>query len=136
MNYSSLIQKELHKLLKTAGLDSSLNGLTSLRFRSYLKRGADMMRDGWRIDPDKSAESGRRRFLLGDEKVGQILELDRSGGTACLISYSYKAGIRQTMEFDLRATQVTSNRLDMISPQAVHSFEVSSDGRRHRLEQE
>lgn len=136
---SSSVLPSLLTRLRESGQSMAIATLASRRFERYLKRSADLLRDGWSLCSGERA-SDHVLYRLGSERmVHQVLRYQRSLKTMTLTTVDPRHSYSQTVVFDLRTRRVVKNEVSHQSERGYlrHAF-CGEPGheRLHRINEE
>lgn len=106
--YSARVLPNMEKGFRDRGLLTALITLESPRFRSYLKKPANLLHDRW--DFVGRGDNREVIYSLGTPRgLRQELTISPRQGHASLHTSDPSSGAEQTMVFDLRNKRVVSN---------------------------
>ncbi len=138
-NFSTYVLPALLGKLREAGHLTAITNVQSTRFKRYLKKPAQMLRDGWRLEADP--DSKERVYTLGlAHGMHQEMRVDREKAQVEIKTVASRGQQSQKIVFCMRQKGVVHNfietKLDDVVSEHVYISIPNSEGLLRRIEKE
>ena len=136
-NFSTFVLPALINKLKDAGLITAISNVKSTRFKRYLKKPAQMLRDGWKLDADPASPE-RVYTLGGNHGFHQEMRVHREKKQVEILTVSHRGEQSQRIIFCMREKGVVENtietKFDDSTAEHVYISIPNSEGLLRRVE--
>lgn len=137
--YSTAVVPTMVKGVRSAGLLTAITNLKSPRFTRYLKKPAQMLRDGWQYQAN-TVSRALLYTLGGNHGMRQELLVNRNDRQVVLRTFCPNKGQTQQIVFCMETKEIIENKVETIweGARTEHAFISlpNSEGMLRRLDGE